>query len=291
MKQYNVIKPRHPYHMVTPSPWPLITSIVAFIIPVGLTMYMHLYRRGGFLLTLGIFLLIAVLSFWWRDVIREGTFEGMHTKAVQRGLKIGMILFILSEFMFFFAFIWACLHVSFSPTFQIGCIWPPPGIIPPSPVVGFFGTILLTVSAFYIEYAHLSIRDKNNVLTVNALAMAAFFGFAFTVLQVFEYFKLTFSISDSVFGSTFYMLTGLHGFHVIIGTIFIVVCFFRALKGHFSASHHVGFEAAQWYWTFVDWVWFFVFGFFYIWSNNYLSFLIAVASIYNINFPEFIYYI
>jgi len=260
---------RHSFHIVTPSPWPIIASIGAFMITTGGVMYMHLYKHGGLLLSLGVLLILGVLVAWWRDVIREATYEGMHTKKVQTGLRIGMILFIISEVMFFFAFFWAFFHSAVNPTLYIGASFPPYWIKllnQPDLIVAMYNTCLLVSSGATLTWAHHAIIKNNKFDAVVAFICTFIQAIAFTGLQIYEYFDNDFDISDSVFGSTFYMATGFHGVHVLIGTCFIAVCFVRFLKGHFTSTHHVGFEAAAWYWHFVDVVWLFLFFSVYGWG-------------------------
>lgn len=165
-------------------------------------------------------------------------------------------------------FFWAFFHVSLTPTIQIGADWPPVGIVPPFMLVGLFVTYLLVASAIAFEYAHDNVVAGRNRSAATGLVLAVIFGLAFSAMQVYEYLEASFSISDGVYGSTFYMLTGFHGLHVIIGTSFMFVCLIRVLKGHFTKNHHVGLEAAGWYWSFVDWVWLGVFLSIYCWASQ-----------------------
>jgi cytochrome c oxidase subunit 3 len=262
-------KQYHPYHLVTPSPWPLAISMTASLIPIGAVQYMHSYQGGLTSLLFGLFSTIAIMIIWWRDVIREATFEGMHTTVVQRGLRLGFVLFVVSEVMLFFAFFWAFFHSSLAPTIEIGSIWPPAGIVTFDPWgVPLLNTLILLLSGVTITIVHHSIINgdaltaKYNFLATIGLA------FLFTSFQVFEYIESPFSISDGVYGSTFFMATGFHGAHVIIGTLFITVCFVRLIYSHFTRQHHVGFEAAAWYWHFVDVVWLFLFVSIYWWGSQ-----------------------
>lgn len=259
---------KHPFHLVTPSPWPFMASLSAFLITYGMVSYMHSFKNGGLIIIFGIFLFCFTLFVWWRDVVREATYEGVHTTAVQRGLRLGMLLFIVSEIMFFFAFFWAYFHSSLAPVVEIGSVWPSFGIVPFNPWgIPLLNTYILLLSGVTITYTHhyLTIGDFDKVVEgfVYTIALAL----VFTCFQAFEYFEAPFSISDSVYGSTFYMATGFHGFHVMIGTCFIIVCFIRLLNSHFTTQHHFGFEAAAWYWHFVDVVWLFLFISIYWWGS------------------------
>ena len=257
----------HPYHLVTPSPWPLVASLSALMITGGGIAYFHHWAYGGYILTLGLLLVIFTMISWWKDVIREGTFLGDHTTIVQRGLKYGMILFIVSEVLFFVSFFWAFFHSSLNPAVELGAVWPPVGIIPLNPwKVPWLNTALLLASGATITWAHHAIVASLRKEALIALSLTVLLGLIFTGLQGLEYYEAPFTIADSVYGSTFYMATGFHGFHVIIGTIFLIVCLVRLYKRHFSRQHHVGFESAALYWHFVDVVWLFLFISIYIWG-------------------------
>jgi len=254
--------------MVTVSPWPFLASWGAFTLMTGAVMYMHRYSGGSFVLLYGFIFLLAVLIFWWRDVIREATFEGMHTEVVIKNLRIGFMLFILSEVMFFVSFFWAFFHSSLAPAIQIGGIWPPHGIAVFSPWgVPLLNTYLLLYSGITVTAAHYALLSGDFDSTWMGLFLTIFFGLIFTGVQGFEYYNASFTIADGIYGSVFYLATGFHGFHVIIGTIFLMVCFGRLNLGHFTKQHHVGFEAAIWYWHFVDVVWIFLFVSIYWWGS------------------------
>jgi len=254
--------------MVTPSPWPFLISLAALTTTIGATMYMHLYTHGLALLLFGFTMVVLIMALWWRDVIREGTFEGMHTKKVQAGLKLGFILFIVSEVMFFFAFFWAFFHNGVSPDIAIGSIWPPNAIVPFDPMeTPLVNTAVLLLSGATITYAHHGIISGNEKKAAAGFIETIILAIIFTGLQYEEYINAPFAISDSVFGSTFYMITGLHGTHVIIGTLFIIVCLLRLRASHFTRQHHLGFEFAAWYWHFVDVVWLFVYVAVYWWGG------------------------
>lgn len=262
------LKQRHFYHIVTPSPWPFITALNAFVMVLGGVMYMHLFAGGGYVLCWGLFNVLGVVSLWLRDVIREGTFEGMHTKIVQTNLKFGFSLFILSEVMFFFGFFFAFFYSSLSPTVEIGCVWPPVGITPLNPwKLPLLNTLLLLLSGVYITIVHMAIRSGNAIKVFNNFKYTLVCGILFTFIQIFEYVTASFTIADSIYGSTFYMLTGFHGVHVLAGSVFIIVCFLRAINGHFTRKHHVGFECAAWYWHFVDIVWLCLYLSVYVWGS------------------------
>lgn len=259
----------HPFHLVDPSPWPLITAIAALGTTTGGVMYFHGYNNGQFLLFTSLFFLVFMMFIWWRDVVRESTFEGNHTKSVEYGLRMGMVLFIVSEVMFFFAFFWAFFHSSLSPSIEIGGVWPPLGIETFSPwEVPLLNTLILLTSGATVTVCHNTLITGERTLAINSLIATVILAALFTGFQVYEYLHATFTIADSVYGSTFFMATGFHGFHVFVGTCFLSVCLFRLYANHFTREHHFGFEAAAWYWHFVDVVWLFLFVVVYWWGGN-----------------------
>jgi cytochrome c oxidase subunit 3 len=259
---------RHFFHLVDPSPWPFLTAMAAFIMMNGSVMCFHGFFGGNFIMFFGLFLVILLMIIWWRDVIRESTFEGHHTIIVQKGLRYGMLLFIVSEVMFFFAFFWAFFHSSLAPTVEIGSIWPPEGVSPFNPKeIPLLNTIILLTSGATVTWSHHSILLGKKFEAVYGLIITIILAILFTLLQAFEYNEASFNIADGVYGSTFFMATGFHGFHVIIGTLFLGVSLVRLIKNHFTQSHHFNFEAAAWYWHFVDVVWLFLFISIYLWST------------------------
>jgi cytochrome c oxidase subunit 3 len=259
---------RHGFHLVDPSPWPLIAAFSALMLTFGGVLYMHGYVGGGFLWRYGFCMILFMMFVWWRDVIREGTLEGQHTSIVQEGLRMGMLLFIVSEIMFFFAFFWAFFHSSFNPGVAIGGVWPPAFMTILDPwKVPLLNTVILLSSGATVTWAHHAIVWGNKPQASIALIYTLVLAVIFTALQAFEYVTAPFSISDSVFGSSFFMATGFHGFHVFIGTCFLGVCLVRLFFNHFTREHHFGFEAAAWYWHFVDVVWLFLFLTIYWWGS------------------------
>jgi len=258
----------HSFHLVDPSPWPLLSSIGAFMLTFGGVLFMHGYSGGAFLLKFGIFMILFMMYVWWRDIIREGTFEGQHTATVQSGLKLGMLLFITSEVMFFSAFFWAFFHSSFNPAVDIGAVWPPAQITILDPwKIPLLNTFLLLSSGASVTWCHHSIVLGSKFQAHISLIITIILAAIFTALQGYEYISAPFNITDGVYGSTFYMATGFHGFHVIIGTCFLTVCLGRLYYNHFTREHHFGFEAAAWYWHFVDVVWLFLFLTVYWWGS------------------------
>jgi cytochrome c oxidase subunit 3 len=259
-------KPNHPYHLVDPSPWPLIGALSGGTAATGMILFMH--GVTTWLLVAGILMIFATMFGWWRQVVREGTFQGHHSPVVQIGLRYGMLLFITSEVMFFAAFFWAYFDVSLFPDeaaqflrfAATGGVWPPEGVLTFEPFeLPFLNTLILLLSGCTVTWAHHALREGDRKGTLRGLGLTVILGFLFTCLQAFEYSHAAFGFREGIYSSTFYMLTGFHGFHVMVGTIFLAVCFFRAKANHFKPDHHIGFEAAAWYWHFVDVVWLFLF--------------------------------
>ena len=256
----------HPYHMVEPSPWPALGAVGAGTMAIGAVLFMH--HVTTVVMFIGIALVLLTMFLWWRDVVKEATFQGHHTPVVQIGLRYGMMLFIASEVMFFAAFFWAFFNASLYPTEAIHFTWPPPGIKVFDPFeVPFLNTMVLLLSGCTVTWAHHCLREGDQRNTVNGLALTVALGILFTSLQAYEYTHAAFGFRGGIYPSTFFMATGFHGFHVIIGTCFLTVCLIRAIKGHFKPDHHFGFEAAAWYWHFVDVVWLFLFSCIYLWGS------------------------
>nr|UFZ13947.1 cytochrome c oxidase subunit III [Taeniochauliodes attenuatus] len=256
----------HPYHLVDYSPWPLISALGAFSSVSGLIMWFHFYNN--MLLLLGNLIILLTMYQWWRDISRESTLQGHHTIIVTKGLRWGMILFIISEVFFFISFFWAFFHSSLSPSIELGAIWPPTGITPFNPLqIPLLNTAILLSSGITVTWAHHSLMEGNYTQMTQSLFLTTILGVYFTLLQKYEYYEAPFSIADSIYGSTFFMTTGFHGLHVIIGTTFLLVCLIRQIKSHFSSIHHFGFEAAAWYWHFVDVVWLFLYISIYWWGS------------------------
>nr|WBU10896.1 cytochrome c oxidase subunit 3 [Malassezia sp.] len=255
----------HPFHMVTPSPWPLFVSFSLLILTMGSAVYFHgiaspFGDSGLSLVLLGLASTILSMALWFRDVVTEGTFLGDHTTQVQKGLNIGMVLFIITEVFFFVSIFWALFHSSLSPSVELGGQWPPAGIESINPFeLPLLNTALLLTSGATVTYSHHALISKNRAGAIGGLALTILLAIIFTVCQGLEYSNAPFSISDGVYGSTFYMSTGFHGFHVIIGTLMLTVALVRMIQYHFTNTHHVGYESGILYWHFVDVVWLFLF--------------------------------
>nr|YP_009531185.1 cytochrome c oxidase subunit III [Ornebius fuscicerci]AXY63942.1 cytochrome c oxidase subunit 3 [Ornebius fuscicerci] len=256
----------HMFHLVTLSPWPLTGATGAFSMTSGLVKWFHTFNPS--LLFMGIIIIMLTMILWWRDVTREGTLQGAHTLDVHTGLRWGMILFIISEIFFFLSFFWAFFHVTLSPAVDIGSHWPPLGIQPFNfSHIPLLNTIILLSSGLSVTWAHHSLMESNWSQTSQGLFWTVALGMYFTILQAYEYLEATFSIADSSYGSTFFLATGFHGLHVIMGTTFLMISWFRHIYYHFSSKHHFGFEAAAWYWHFVDLVWLFLYMSIYWWGS------------------------
>nr|YP_009773400.1 cytochrome c oxidase subunit III [Hanleyella oldroydi]QIZ12613.1 cytochrome c oxidase subunit III [Hanleyella oldroydi] len=257
---------RNPFHLVEFSPWPLTGSVGALFLTAGMASWFHGYSM--ILFYLGLFMILLTMVQWWRDIIREGTFQGYHTSKVSSGLRWGMILFIASEVCFFFAFFWAYFHSSLAPTLEVGACWPPVGVFPLNPFqVPLLNTAVLLSSGVSVTWAHHGLMEGRRDASIQGLFITVLLGIYFTILQGGEYLEAPFSIADGCYGSTFFVATGFHGLHVIIGSSFLIVCFVRCFFYHFSIGHHFGFEAAAWYWHFVDVVWLFLYVSIYWWGS------------------------
>jgi cytochrome c oxidase subunit 3 len=263
-----ILMQRHPFHLVDKSPWPFLGGVSILGLTTGFVMYLHCYKLGGYFFIFGLVSLLNTVFLWWRDVVREGTFQGHHTKKVQAGLRNGMIFFIISEMMFFFAFFFAFFSASLAPNLEIGGSWPPPGISVLNPwEVPLLNTVILLLSGSTCTMSHHAIIAGDRQNSLFGLGSTIVLGTVFTGLQALEYFEASFTISDSVYGSIFFLATGFHGAHVFIGSTFLVICFFRLVKHHFTKEHHFGFEASAFYWHFVDVVWLFLFVSMYWWGG------------------------
>lgn len=263
----NSYSQKHSFHLVDPSPWPILTAFSVLPLPISFVLYFNGYPVGS-LFENGLESLILVSSLWWRDVIREGAWEGQHTAKVVQGFRYGMLLFILSEVMFFFAFFWSFFYFSFNPSIAIGGVWPPMFLQTLNPFeIPFLNTVVLLTSGATITWCHHAIVRGNSDEAAATLSLTIFFASYFTFLQMYEYTSAPFTISDGVYGSIFYVMTGFHGLHVFIGSTFLTVCLWRLYEATFTRTQHFGFEAAAWYWHFVDVVWLFLYVAVYLWGS------------------------
>jgi cytochrome c oxidase subunit 3 len=269
---------RHDYHLVEPSAWPFVGSLAAFVTAVGTIAYFQTLKgapalfgvfSGPWLLIMGFGLLLYTFYGWWRDVVKESVVNRDHTPVVKLGLRYGMILFIASEVMFFVAWFWAYFNAALFPA-DVGLTgWPPANVATFDPwTLPLLNTLILLTSGTTVTWAHHAIQTGNQKDAVRGLGLTIVLGLIFTCVQAYEYSHAQFDFSGNIYGATFFMATGFHGFHVIVGTIFLFVCFLRARAGHFTPESHFGFEAAAWYWHFVDVVWLFLFAAIYVWGEG-----------------------
>ena len=255
---------KHPFHMVNPSPWPALGGLAGLCLAIGAVLYFHKVPVlgadiGVLKLVPGLILMLLTMIFWWRDVIKESVREHAHTNAVSHGLRVGMALFICSEVMFFAAFFWAFFHHSLGFATALPQ-WPPEGITPLETWdLPFYNTVILLTSGITVTRAHLFIESGDNQSAARWTFITACLGVLFLSCQAYEYIHASFKLGDGIYPSTFYLATGFHGFHVFVGTIFLFVCAYRAKQNHFQPHKHIGFQAAAWYWHFVDVVWLFLF--------------------------------
>ena len=259
---------RHPYHLVDESPWPIVSSMGAFFLTSGLVKWFHFYSFD--LIFIGLLIILLVIFQWWRDISREASFQGLHSSIVELGMRWGILLFIVSEIFFFVSFFWAFFHNSLAPTIELGGSWPPSGVLPFNPIeVPLLNTLVLVSSGVSVTWSHHSLMSGNESSALLGLVITIILGLYFTILQTIEYLEARFRIADRAFGSIFFVGTGFHGLHVVVGTTFLIICFIRLKNNHFRATHHFGFEAAAWYWHFVDVVWLFLFVVIYWWGGAY----------------------
>jgi len=260
----------HDYHLVDPSPWPVVGSISVLIMAIGGVQMLH--DGAPWVLLIGFAGVLYTMLAWWRDVVKEAV-QGDHTPVVQLHHRYGMILFIASEVMFFVAWFWAYFDASLYPgeaiqasrTELLGGVWPPQGIETFDPWhLPLINTLVLLTSGTTVTWAHHALQHDDREGLKWGLILTVALGALFTVFQIYEYQHAAFGFSGHIYGATFFMATGFHGFHVLVGTIFLAECLLRALHAHFSLHQHFGFEAAAWYWHFVDVVWLFLFVVIYI---------------------------
>nr|QCG69828.1 cytochrome c oxidase subunit III [Andrena hunanensis]QCG69841.1 cytochrome c oxidase subunit III [Andrena striata] len=255
----------HPFHMVTMSPWPMLTSIN--IMNMFMSIIIMMYLKTTTILIISMMTMIMCLTQWWRDVIRESTFQGCHTLMVTKLIKMSMILFIISELMFFVALFWTYFHSSIAPSIEIGMTWPPTSIKQMNPYnIPLLNSVVLVSSGITVTWTHYSLLTEKSMDAKFSFMLTIILGMYFTFLQVIEYLEATFCFNDSIYGSIFFMTTGFHGSHVNIGLIFLATCFMRLTKNHFSKMHHLHFETASWYWHFVDIIWLFLYITIYWWN-------------------------
>ena len=271
-------KPHHDYHLVDPSPWPAIGAVSAFLMAVGLITWMHhMFAAAPWIFAVGVLGTLYTMYSWWFDVAREATYQGHHSRVVQISHRYGMILFIASEVMFFVAWFWAYFNTALFPAdvHQIvrdqvlGGQWPPKGIETFDPWhLPLLNTLILLTSGTTVTWAHHALLENDRDGLKWGLILTIALGLSFTCVQGWEYYHAAFHYSGNIYGATFFMATGFHGAHVIIGSTFLIVCLIRAYAGQFTPTQHLGFEFAAWYWHFVDVVWLFLFACIYVWGSG-----------------------
>lgn len=258
----------HPFHLVPTSIWPIFMSGCLYSLTLSTAFTMHVFKNLYFVFYLSLILVIYNMFLWFRDVTAEGTLLGNHTLAVQKGINIGVTLFIISEVFFFLSIFWAYFHNAISPDITIGAEWPPLGIKAIDPFeLPLLNTVILLSSGVVVTYSHHSLIKKSRQTAINTLCLTIFLAIIFTICQGIEYSISSFTISDGIYGSCFYFGTGFHGLHVIIGTIFLFIALIRILSYHLTDNHHLGLEAGILYWHFVDIVWIFLYIFIYYWGS------------------------
>nr|YP_010585957.1 cytochrome c oxidase subunit III [Plectrocnemia tsukuiensis]UZZ43693.1 cytochrome c oxidase subunit III [Plectrocnemia tsukuiensis] len=256
----------HPFHLVNYSPWPIIGSWGTMIFMMGLIKMFN--KMNTNLMNLGLLIIILTMIQWWRDITRESTNQGFHTKKVMMNMKWGMIMFIISEILFFTSFFWAFFHSTLSPIIDLGMLWPPKNIQPFNPFkIPLLNSIILLSSGITVTWTHQMILMNNKKKSMLSLMFTIMLGVYFTMIQIMEYKEAPFSLNDSIYGTTFFVTTGFHGLHVLIGTTMLIISMMRLKMNHFSMNHHIGLEVTIWYWHFVDVVWLFLFIFMYWWSK------------------------
>ncbi|MET3660646.1 cytochrome c oxidase subunit 3 [Aquamicrobium ahrensii] len=277
---------QHDYHILDPSPWPVLGSLGALVMCIGGVFWMQYLKGNEFPVFgvnmaspwpfwVGVLIVLYTMYGWWSDTVKEAH-EGHHTRVVSLHLRYGMIMFIASEVMFFVAWFWVFFDASLFPgeTVQYarneytGGIWPPKGIEVLDPFyLPLYNTIILLLSGTSLTWAHHALLNNDRKGLINGLAITVALGVLFSFVQAYEYAHAPFAFKDSIYGATFFMATGFHGFHVFVGTIFLIVCLIRAIRGDFTPKQHFGLEAAAWYWHFVDVVWLFLYATIYVWAS------------------------
>lgn len=266
---------QHDFHLVNPSAWPILGALSAFTMFLGVALFLHKHPLGVYLFPTGFLMVLVTMYVWWKDVIKEGIQEKAHTPVVRHGLRLGMALFILSEVMFFFAFFFAFFNSSLFPADIMEGVWPiKAGAWPPAGIktfdpwhLPFMNTLILLLSGTSVTWAHHALMTNDRKGLIQGLFWTVVLGISFTCLQALEYSHAPFNFKDGIYPSTFFIATGFHGLHVIIGTIFLTICLIRAIKGQLTPEGHLGFEFAAWYWHFVDVVWLFLFCCIYVWGS------------------------
>ncbi|MEM1345274.1 MAG: cytochrome c oxidase subunit 3 [Pseudomonadota bacterium] len=252
----------HDYHIIEPSLWPFLASVGAFLLLTGSVLFFH--DVTPWVMAAGFAVVLYSMYVWFADMVRESR-AGDHTPVVAIGLRMGFILFVISEVMFFVAWFWSFFKHAI---FPMDGLWPPEGIVTFNPwELPLINTLILLLSGCTVTYAHHALIEGKRLDLVWGLVGTVALGAIFSIFQAYEYTHAEFGFSGNIYGANFYMATGFHGFHVLVGTLFLAVCLYRAQRGHFTPGKHLGFETAAWYWHFVDVVWLFLFCGIYIWGR------------------------
>nr|DBA43707.1 TPA_asm: COX3 [Bombus melanurus] len=260
------MKKNFPFHMVTISPWPIIVSLNLMNLLMSIILW--IYMNNLMIMIFNLLNLLLSMLMWFRDIVRESTFQGMHTMYIMLMLKFSMIMFIVSELFFFISFFWTFFHNSISPSIEINLMWPPKMIKFFNPFeIPLLNSIILIMSGFTVTLSHYNLLNNNMKSSLMTLSMTIILGIYFNIMQIFEYYNSFFCINDSIYGSIFFLSTGFHGIHVLMGTLMLMYSLIRMLNNHFSSIHHINFEFSIWYWHFVDVIWLFIYMFYYILMN------------------------
>lgn len=261
-----MIKINQPYFILNLRPWPILISFNAFNLLISNIIIINF--KINIFSFINLIIIFIISSLWWRDIIRESTFQGNHNFYIINLIKLRIILFIISEIFLFISFFWNFLHNSLAPSIELGLNWPPKNIQFFNPLlIPILNTIILLTSRFTITLTHFYLLNNNKSKRLIFINLTIILSIYFLILQIIEYNEATFTFSDSIFGSSFYIATGFHGIHVIIGTIFLLINIIRMIKIHISFLHHIRFELAAWYWHFIDIIWLFLYITFYWWNN------------------------
>lgn len=259
---------KHPFHLTEISVWPVVSSFIVFFLTSSTVLYFHHFQGSFYVLITSLVLLSCAIICWTNDVSKEADYVGDHTKLVVKGLSIGFTLFIVTEIWFFIGIFWGYFHSSLNPSVELGAIWPPAFIEPINAYeLPLLNTVILLSSGGTLTFAHHKLISGERVGVINGMILTIFLGFIFLICQFIEYKTASFTIVDSVYGNCFYLTTGFHGFHVIIGGLFLVICLFRMYNYKITGTHHVGLNSGILYWHLVDVVWLFVLTFLYFWGS------------------------
>jgi cytochrome c oxidase subunit 3 len=263
------MKINFPFMLVDNSLWPATTSVSALSLLLGGVMLFHMKIGGKELLIISLISLIISIYFWWKEVIIEGTYQGFHNQDVQKNLTIGFLLFVVSEALIFFSFFFAYFYNSLIPSVNVGGVWPPVGIETlDASAIPLLNTVILFMSGISVTASQHYIVAKNRKNAILYLLLTVLLGTIFLFFQFYEYKNSLFTISDSVFGASFFLLTGFHGFHVLIGVLFLATSLLRLIDYHYSENHFLNATFASIYYHFVDVVWILLFAVIYCWGSG-----------------------